>query len=37
MTEFIDVPGTVDYVYHQASPASPIDYLRLNRWARAAC
>ena len=29
VTEFINVPETVDYVYHLASPASPIDYLRL--------
>ncbi len=28
-TEFIDVRGSVDFVYHLASPASPIDYLRL--------
>lgn len=28
-TEFIDVPETVDFVFHLASPASPIDYLRL--------
>ena len=28
-TEFIDVGGEVDYVFHLASPASPIDYLRL--------
>ena len=28
-TEFIDIPGKVDYVFHLASPASPIDYLRL--------
>ncbi len=28
-TEFIDVPEPVDYVFHLASPASPIDYLRL--------
>ena len=28
-TEFIDVPGPVDFVFHLASPASPIDYLRL--------
>ena len=27
--EFIDVPGRVDYVFHLASPACPIDYLRL--------
>ena len=29
VTEFIDVAGPVDYVFHLASPASPIDYLRL--------
>ena len=28
-TGFIDVPDEVDYVFHLASPASPIDYLRL--------
>jgi dTDP-glucose 4,6-dehydratase len=28
-TEFIEVSGSVDYVFHLASPASPIDYLRL--------
>ena len=27
--EFIDVPEDVDVVFHLASPASPIDYLRL--------
>ena len=27
--DFIDVAGTVDFVFHLASPASPIDYLRL--------
>jgi dTDP-glucose 4,6-dehydratase len=27
--EHIDVPGAVDFVLHLASPASPIDYLRL--------
>jgi dTDP-glucose 4,6-dehydratase len=27
--DFLDVPGEVDFVYHLASPASPIDYLRL--------
>jgi dTDP-glucose 4,6-dehydratase len=27
--DFIDLPGHVDYVFHLASPASPIDYLRL--------
>jgi dTDP-glucose 4,6-dehydratase len=29
VTEFIHVPGPVDYVLHFASPASPIDYLQL--------
>jgi dTDP-glucose 4,6-dehydratase len=29
VTKFIDVPGPVDYVLHFASPASPIDYLKL--------
>jgi len=29
VTNFIHVPGNVDYVLHFASPASPIDYLRL--------
>ncbi len=29
ITEFVDVPEQVDFVYHLASPASPIDYLRL--------
>lgn len=29
VTEYIDIPGDVDYVFHFASPASPIDYLRL--------
>jgi dTDP-glucose 4,6-dehydratase len=29
ITEYVDVPGDVDFVYHLASPASPIDYLRL--------
>jgi dTDP-glucose 4,6-dehydratase len=29
VTEVIDIPETVDYIYHLASPASPIDYLRL--------
>jgi dTDP-glucose 4,6-dehydratase len=27
VSEFIFVPGNVDYVFHFASPASPIDYL----------
>lgn len=29
VTEYIFVPGDVDYVWHFASPASPIDYLEL--------
>jgi dTDP-glucose 4,6-dehydratase len=29
VTNFIHVPGDVDYVWHFASPASPIDYLKL--------
>jgi dTDP-glucose 4,6-dehydratase len=29
ITERVDVEGAVDFVYHLASPASPIDYARL--------
>ena len=29
VTEYIFVPGDVDFVFHFASPASPIDYLEL--------
>jgi dTDP-glucose 4,6-dehydratase len=29
VSEFIHVPGPVDAVFHFASPASPVDYLRL--------
>jgi dTDP-glucose 4,6-dehydratase len=29
VTEYIFVPGRVDYIFHFASPASPIDYLEL--------
>jgi dTDP-glucose 4,6-dehydratase len=29
VTEFLNVPGAVDVVFHFASPASPIDYLEL--------
>jgi dTDP-glucose 4,6-dehydratase len=29
VTEYIFVPGEVDYIFHFASPASPIDYLEL--------
>jgi dTDP-glucose 4,6-dehydratase len=28
VTNFLHVPGSVDYVLHFASPASPVDYLR---------
>lgn len=29
VTDFIYIPGKVDYVWHFASPASPIDYLKI--------
>jgi len=29
ITNEVDIPEDVDFVYHLASPASPIDYLRL--------
>lgn len=29
VTDYLHVPGDVDYVLHLASPASPVDYLRL--------
>jgi dTDP-glucose 4,6-dehydratase len=29
VTEYIEIAGPVDFVFHLASPASPIDYLRL--------
>jgi dTDP-glucose 4,6-dehydratase len=29
VTRYIDIPGDVDFVFHFASPASPIDYLEL--------
>ena len=29
ITEFVSIEGPVDFVYHLASPASPIDYARL--------
>lgn len=29
VTKFVHVPGHVDYVLHFASPASPIDYLKM--------
>lgn len=29
VTKFIHVPGSIDYILHFASPASPIDYLKI--------
>lgn len=29
VTKFVHVPGNVDYILHFASPASPIDYLKM--------
>src|ERR1041384_5853729 len=29
VTNFIHVPGSLDYILHFASPASPIDYLKI--------
>jgi len=29
VTQYIDLPGAVDNIFHFASPASPIDYLQL--------
>jgi dTDP-glucose 4,6-dehydratase len=29
VTDYINLPGTLDRIYHFASPASPIDYLRV--------
>lgn len=29
VTKFIHIPGEVDYILHFASPASPIDYLKI--------
>lgn len=29
VTKFVHVPGTVDFILHFASPASPIDYLKI--------
>ncbi|MFH0878839.1 MAG: UDP-glucuronic acid decarboxylase family protein [Lentisphaerota bacterium] len=29
VTEFIDIPGPVNFIFHFASPASPVDYLEL--------
>jgi len=29
VTEYLYIPGEIDYIFHFASPASPIDYLEL--------
>ena len=29
VSKFVHVPGTLDYILHFASPASPIDYLKM--------
>jgi dTDP-glucose 4,6-dehydratase len=29
ITQYIDIKDSIDYIYHLASPASPIDYLQL--------
>ena len=29
VTTFVHVPGKIDYILHFASPASPIDYLKI--------
>jgi len=29
VTEYLYIPGRIDYIFHFASPASPIDYLEL--------
>ena len=29
VTKFVNVPGNIDYILHFASPASPIDYLKI--------
>ncbi len=29
VTKFIHIPGNIDYILHFASPASPIDYLKI--------
>src|SRR6476620_9450374 len=29
VSKFVSVPGTLDYILHFASPASPIDYLKI--------
>ncbi|MNY64501.1 hypothetical protein D3C86_2016300 [compost metagenome] len=29
VTKYVHVPGELDYIMHFASPASPIDYLKI--------
>jgi len=29
ITKYLDIAGRIDYIFHFASPASPIDYLEL--------
>src|SRR5215203_1501522 len=29
VTKFVNIPGHLDYILHFASPASPIDYLKI--------
>ena len=29
VSKFVNIPGTLDYILHFASPASPIDYLKI--------
>ena len=29
VTKFVHVPGDLDYILHFASPASPVDYLKM--------
>ncbi len=29
ITNYVHLPGKIDYIYHFASPASPIDYLKM--------
>ena len=29
ITKFVHIPGALDYILHFASPASPIDYLKM--------
>src|SRR5690554_1810853 len=36
VTTFVHVPGKIDYILHFASPASPIDYLKIQI-GRASC